>query len=287
MSERFAKLRDLDVFTDEMFNRIIAFQEKMHPAWDAAKSFSERIKGLPLHYLVFSNADRDPAVMAHTVAPFYPLRKEMRRIAECARRVAHETPIVCDFCCGNGFVGSLIGREGAHVIGVQPPQVKPNQIPEFYDAEHFERRIMPVEDIDFPFDVALSSWMPSGVNLTPQILGHQPKLIVFIFTDHVDPDTRVRQTGTDEAFDRLPENYKLIDAWSVTRPKDLFHEVWPDLTQSIEETRHVKIYADRPYHDIQVPDVEVVEVYDWERELEMAQLALAAKNELRSSGMAL
>ena len=78
----------------------------------------------------------------------------------------------------------------------------------------------------------------------------------------------------------------MIAEWTITRPKDLMHEIWPELTASIEETRHVKIYADTPYHDIDIrgeikadPDL-----YDWEQELSMALTALQAKEVLRSQG---
>ena len=155
----YEKLRDMGSFTDAMFNRIIAFQERRHSAWNPALPFAERIKDLPLHYLIFSNADRDPARYRHTVAPYYPLRNEMRRIAGYARLVA-DKPVVADLDCGNGFIGSLIAREGVRVIGVRDPHGKPNQIEDFHDAGCYEVRQSTIADIDFPLDVAFSSWMP-------------------------------------------------------------------------------------------------------------------------------
>jgi hypothetical protein len=79
----------------------------------------------------------------------------------------------------------------------------------------------------------------------------------------------------------------LIHEWGMTRPKDLFHEIWPDLTPSIEETRYVKIYADRAFQDIDIPDeLPPAESYDWERELEMALLARQAMEHLKAQGVA-
>ena len=280
----FEKLRDMESFTDDMFNRIIAFQERKHPAWDVNLPFGERIKNLPLHYLIFSNADRDPAKYGHTVAPYYPLHEETRKIAAYARLVA-EQPVIADLHCGNGFIGSLIAREGVRVIGVRDPQARPNQIEDFHDPDCYEFRNGTIARIDFPFDVALSSWMPSGKNLTPDLLRHQPKLIVFIYTEHTDDDGHP-QTGTPEAFTILPADYRLIDAWSVTRPRDLLHEVWPDLTPNIEEIRHTRIFAHAPWHDIRLPEeFDPGEPYDWEKELEMAALALGAKTMLREQGL--
>ena len=285
LEERFAPLRNMEQFTDAMFNRIVAFQERQHPAWDEQAPFSERIRNLPLHYLIFSNADRDPTRYAHTVAPFYPIRAEIRTIAACIRQVAAQ-PVVCDFQCRNGFVGSLLAREGVRVTGVRDGTVKPNQIENFYDRDLYELREGPLDQIDFPFDVAFNAWMPAGVNLTETILRYEPKMIVLIYTDHLDPQGR-RQTGTDEAFTRWPDRYRVVAQWSLTRPENLLHEIWPDLTPSIEEERHVRILADTPYHDIDVSGWPDAPPYDWEEELEMALLGLEAKEALRARGMKL
>ena len=285
MIPHFEPLRNMGPFSEDMFNRIIAFQERDHPAWKSEILFAERIKGLPLHYLVFSNPDRDPAKMGPTVAPIIPLRDEMRRIAAYARRVA-AAPVICDLHAGNGFVGSLLAREGLKVIGVRDPDAKPNQIKDFYDRDCYELREQTIESIDFPFDVAFSCWMPAGKNYTPEIVKHQPKLVVFIHTKHVNEETGKPQTGTPEAYADLPERYQLIHEWGMTRPKDLFHEIWPDLTPSIEETRYIKVYADRDYQHIEVEDDQPsAEPYDWEYELEMALLARQAMEHLRAQGV--
>lgn len=281
----FEKLRRLESFSEEMFNRIIAFQERLHPAWDQALPFDDRIRLLPLHALVFSNPDRDPAVHAPTVAPFYPLRAELRQIAQCARQVADD-PLVCDVHGRNGFIGSLLAREGVRVLGLTDPADKPNQIAEFYDRARYEPSGDSLETLTRPIDVALSAWMPAGVNRTPAIVAHAPKLIVFIHTDHADPASGRRQTGTAESYTQLPARYRQIAEWSIVRPKDLLHEVWPDLTPSIEETRHVRIFADEPYCGIHVErEMEAVDPYWWEQELDLALTALEAKEYLRARGV--
>ncbi|HHM05232.1 MAG TPA: hypothetical protein ENJ19_05760 [Gammaproteobacteria bacterium] len=285
MIEHFEPLRNMEAFTEDMFNRIIDFQERKHPAWDESLSFAERIKGLPLHNLVFSNPDRDPARFGPTVAPYFPLRDEIRRIVAYARQVA-EAPVFCDVHAGNGFIGSLIAQEEVNVIGVRDPSAKPNQIRDFYDRERYQMRETAIAAIDFAFDVAFSSWMPSGKNYTPEIVKHRPKLIVFVHTQHINEETGEPQTGVPEAFTDLPEHYTLIHEWGTIRPRDLFHEIWGDLTPSIEETRYTKVYTDVPYVDISVPDyLPPAHPYDWEKELEMALLALQAKEHLRAQGM--
>lgn len=276
----FEKLKDMGPFTDAMFNRIIAFQEKQHPAWDVRQDFDSRIKDLPLHALVFSNPDRDPQQYRHTVAPFYPLRDEMRRIAAYIRRLGDDVRTV-EFECGNGFIGSLLGREGVKVYGVRGEHHRPNQIESFFDPQVFSLMDDPGPQVDVAFNV----WMPAGVNLTPMMLEKQPKLVVLMYSAHSYQGRP--QTGTPEAFSELPANYKLIEEWSITRPADLFHAVWPDLTASIEEIRHTRIYAATDYFDISVDDIDDdgLPPYCWENELEMALLAHEARQFLQAKGI--
>ncbi|NOX43979.1 MAG: hypothetical protein GXP19_09645 [Gammaproteobacteria bacterium] len=281
----FEILKDMESFTEEMFNQIIAFQEKQHPAWNNDLPFDDRIKNLPLHYLVFSNADRNPATHGPTVAHYYPLRKEFTKIIHYAKQVA-DTPIICDLHARNGFIGSLLAREGGkdiNVIGLPNVDGKPNQIEKFFDSTHYEFYCGDGAQLDY--DVAFSSWMPSCKNITANILKKNPKLIVYIYTNHTDIITGERQTGTDESFTQLPEQYKLIDKWTINRPKDLFHDIWPDLTASLEEKRHVRIYALTPFHDIApFKPASPSAPYDWEKDLQMATLALQAKQTLRDGG---
>ena len=283
MQNKFEKLREMEAFTVDMFNNIVEFQEKQHPAWNEDAPFEDRIKNLPLHALIFSNPDRDPAKLAPTITHWYPLHTEIQTIARYMQQVA-EQPVMCDWGCNNGFIGGLIAREGLKGIGVREPLAKPSQIKNFYDKNCYEIREMPFADIDFSFDIAFCSWMSPGVNLTPQILRHKPKLIVYVYTDHVDNQGQ-RQVGTAEAFTELPDDYLLIDEWTINRPKDLLNEVWPDLTKSIEELRHTRIYASKAYHDITIELDRVIEPYSWERDLELALLSLEGKAELHAKGI--
>ena len=245
----FDKLRHMEAFSEAMFNRIIEFQEKLHKAWDASQPFAERISDLPLHALIFSNPDRDPQQFAATIAPFYPLRGEMQQIAYCIKQLG-DRPRVCDLHPGNGFIGSLLAREGVDVFGLRDGKGKPNQIAEFFDAECY--RFVEDDLASVECDVIFSAWMPSGINFTPAIVARRPKLIVFIHTDHIDESSDRHQTGTAEAFVDLPLPYKQILDWTIERPQDLLNEVWPELTASIAENRRVRIYADQPWHDIDI-----------------------------------
>jgi len=281
----FEKLRHMEAFSEAMFNRIVGFQEKQHKAWDADQPFDERISELPLHALIFSNPDRDPEKFAPTVAPFYPLRGEMQQIAHCIKQLddGKGKVNVCDLHPGNGFIGSLLAREGVSVFGLQDEAHKPNQIGSFYDADHY--RFISAGLADVECDVVFSAWMPSGENHTPAIVARKPKLIIFIHTDHIDESTGQYQTGTAEAFVDLPASYKQILEWTIERPKDLLNEVWPELTASIAETRRVRIYADSPWHDIDVgTGLEAESPYPWEMELDMALTAYQAKMMLRDQG---
>ncbi len=291
LPEEFAKLRGMESFTRLLFDRIIAFQERDHPAWDPSRPFAERIADLPLHALIFSNPDRDPAVHGQTVAPFYPLRGEIRQIAHLARQVADD-PVVVDVHGRNGFLGSLIGNEGVRVVSLRDEALLPSQIEDFCDPGVCRRLEIGIDEYDGPIDVAVSAWMPSGINRTPAIVAHRPALICFIFTEHRHEETGRRQTGTDEAYAGLPDDYRLLAEWSILRPKDLLHEAWPDLTPSIEEERWVRIYGRAPYHDIEIEppvsaDGDAADGYAWEADLEMALTVLRAKAFLRRQGHAI
>lgn len=292
----FEPLREMESFTKEMFNRIIDFQEKEHHAWNTNLSFNARIKGLPLHNLIFSNPDRNPATHSATVAAYYPLREEMQKIAFYVRQLA-DKPVVCDIYPGNGFIGSLLGREIAsdtrsenpEVIGLEnnTADIKPNQIESFLDAEHFAFRSEPFSELkdELDFDAALVSWPPANSNPSTELVLRQTKLIIYIFTQHVDEKTQQRQTGSEEMLAALADDYHLIDSWHVNRPKDILHDIWPDMTPSIAETRHVHIYAHNSVDDLQpAQGLAPLQSYDWEKDLQMALLALQAKQEVQNRG---
>lgn len=288
IEKEFEALRQMESFTEDMFNRIIAFQEKQHPAWNSELPFDERIKGLPLHYLVFSNADRDPAKFAPTIANYYPTRQEMQRLAYVIQQTSNN-PHVCELYCGNGFIGSLLARElttpgnKVPITGLQAYNVKPNQIESFFDAQHYQFSDSQLQNSQC--DTIFASWVPAGINPTPMILAKQPKLIVYMYTEHKNPETGERQSGTNDMFDGLEETYHIIDQWSITRPENLFHEIWPDLTPNIEETRHTRIYANNQLAKFELPDsLSEVAPYDWEQELAMAELALKAKKTIQAHG---
>jgi len=281
----FEILRNMDSFTEDMFNRIIGFQERDHAAWKPEPPFADKIKGLPLHYLMFSNADRNPATHGPTVAHFYPLRHEMYALAQYVKKVAPKA-VVVDAHARNGFVGSLLAREGLRVIGMRDPADKPNQIEDFFDPQCYEVRSGTLANVDFPVDVIFSAWMPSGQDITGEIERIAPKVVIYIFTEHAEPGTDRRQTGSDGAFgEHLSARYNLIDQWSVTREENLLRDVWPDLTGSIAETRHIRVYADTPFHGTKVDrSIVPAKVYSWEEDLLMAETALAAKRDIQSRG---
>lgn len=287
----FEPLRDMEAFTKDMFNRVIDFQEKEHYAWNANLAFGARIKDLPLHNLIFSNPDRDPAKYSATVAPYYPLREEIQKIAFYVAQLA-KNPVLCDLYPGNGFIGSLLGREMAthsstaeKVIGLTntPAEMKPNQIESFFDADHFTYSATPFNELNC--DAALVSWPPTDSNPSTQLVQRQTPLIIYIFTEHVDEKTKQHQTGSDAMLSALVNDYRLIDSWDVVRPKDILHDIWPDMTPSIEETRHVHIYAHNTVDELQpAKTLPPTQCYDWEKDLQMALLALQAKQEVQSRG---
>ena len=110
-------------------------------------------------------------------------------------------------------------------------------------------------------------------------------MIVYVYTDHVDQSSGKRQSGSKNMFDALSSQYHLLDSWSINRPKDILHDPWPDMTSSIEETRITKIYIKNMFQLSRISDPVSSLIYDWEKELQMALLAIEAKQNLRSRGI--
>lgn len=282
LADKFAPLKNMEQFTNDMFNRIIAFQEKDHPAWNENLAFSARIKDLPLHNLIFSNPDRDPNLYGPTIAAYFPLREEIQKLAQYAKHVS-TNPSAYDWYPGNGFIGSLLAREGLTVTGIKDNIAKDNQIKTFFDKDCYQ--FTDHKNISESCDLILASWMPPQVNPTPDILHLKPKLIAYVYTEHMDQSNEQRQTGTEDMFDALDNDYILVDSWSFHRPLNLLHEIWPDMTPSIEETRITRVYATKEAGVKKIESLETGSPYDWEQDLQMALLALEAKQQLRSRGM--
>jgi hypothetical protein len=135
-----------------------------------------------------------------------------------------------------------------------------------------------------------ASWPPPDTDPTTEIIAHNPKLIIYTFTDHINKDTGQRQVGSETMLQNIPSEYQLIDQWTVVRPENILHAIWPDLTPSIEETRHTHLYATRqamsqlkglaPFQ----ADANI-EPYSWEKELRMTELALEARQLIESKGI--
>ena len=282
----FEILRNMESFTKDMFNRIIAFQEKEHAAWNNSLPFDERITGLPLHYLIFSNADRDPATHGPTVAHYYPLRQEMQSIARYAKAASgNDNPVIVDAHGRNGFIGSLVAREAeCDVLGLTDADEKPNQIEKFA-SENYHPKVQSLADYHGPVDLLLSSWMPSNTDISDDVKRLHPTIVIYIFSEHTNPETGEWQTGKENAFgEQLGDDYHLIDDWQVIRQENLLHEVWPDLTGNIAETRFVRVYAKTGSGITQQELEDTDPSYDWEDELIMTETALAAKQEMMRRG---
>ena len=283
---KFLPLREMESFTEDMFNRIIAFQEQEHPAWNQALSFDERIIGLPLHNFIFSNPNRNPETSGPTLAHYYPLREENRKLAHYIKQIGKNAK-VCDVYPGNGIIGSLLAKEGVDVFGLTQNDVLPCQIDKFLDSNCYQLIDKPLADVDC--NVIFASWIPSDVNPTPAFLEKSPDLLIYVYTDHVDESSKKQQVGSKEMLMPLSDEYNLIDQWSVTRSKDILHAIWPDMTPSIEETRHTHIYLKNNFSSLRKYDSghEKFDGYDWETELLMTTLALEAKHLIETGKISL
>ncbi len=224
----------------EMLKSIIAFQKHKHPAWDDSIPFHSRIERLPLYSLEFNNPDRNSLEFGPTISHFPPRKSEMRAIALMCNNIGPDAQIL-DIGCGNGFLGSLLAREGLRVTGIDDLSWKPPQIPKFYDQDCYEF-ITPLSFKNFrkDFDVAFCSWMIPGINLTKEIIARNPSLIIHFYSKHIQNDG-CQETGLKEAF-ICPAGYQIVGGWKAETPGDFFSGIDKQLSSKPTKVRYVEIW---------------------------------------------
>lgn len=254
-------------FAIDMLTGISAFQLHQSPAWDEARTFDERIGRLPLYALEFNNHDRDNKRHGPTIAHFAPDRREMIALANTIRSIG-SSPRVLDIGCGNGFIGSLLAREGVSVTGIDDHSWRQPQIAHFYDPQLYSLRApQSLEDFNDHFDVAFCSWMLPDSNLTPLLVARKPALIIHIYTPHLEGSGR-RQTGTDAAY-MCPEGYRRLGAWATLTPENFFWDILPDPIRKIADTRIVETWCRDDVEDAilsQPTELETANPYHWDAE---------------------
>jgi SAM-dependent methyltransferase len=240
------------------------FQAHRHTAWDESVSFGDRISDLPLYALEFNNPDRDGDRQGPTVAHYSPARREIVALAKLCRALGQNVAVL-DVGCGNGFIGSLLAREGVRVIGIDDDSWKPPQIATFFDADTYERRApCSLGQFAEPFDVALCSWMVPGTNLTRAILTRRPSLVIHVYSSDRHEDGSIT-TGSAEAYD-CPPDYAPIGRWTVVTPHNFFAKLgFP--TGTPRKTRLVEAWRRQDVQDLELKPPELLsEEYSWQIE---------------------
>ena len=251
-----------------MLGNILRFQSYDHPAWDQQASFGTRIKDLPLYFLEFNHTGKDKDTQSVTVTHYAPRRAEMMALAHLIRSCGDNLQ-VCDIGCGNGFLGSLLAREGVKVFGIDDRSYKQPQIPNFFDSECYRVIETSLADLDIPFDVALCAWIEPNANLTPLIVDTKPALIIHILSPDRQTDG-TPTTGTQSAYTR-PEDYYPVAAWRTELPQDYFlpltRIVSANLESNSRKTGSVFIYARRDIRPLTfVSPRSFSDWYDWDHE---------------------
>lgn len=249
---------------ERILQNILQFQSMNHSAWDPEEEFSVRIKDLPLYYLEFNHPRRNQATQSVTVTHYVPCRREMMALSQIVRAFNQDFRI-CDVGCGNGFLGSLLAREGLNVFGIDDRSYKQPQISSFYDRKCYEILETSLSDPKISFDGAFCSWMTPGTNLTPEIIAKKPYLIIHVFS----PDRQSNgspTTGVPEAY-VYPVRYKLIAGWVSKVPRDYFLPLNSNLSGNLRKTRVVCVYAHVDLNPIaRIHPFDFVGTYDWDIE---------------------
>ena len=202
--------------------RIVSFEQKTHPAWDVRKRFNIRIKDMPLYFLLVNHFEKDNKVQSVTVTHYVPCRSEMMALAEIVKFYGNDLQ-TCDIGCGNGFLGSLLAREGLNVLGIDDRLHSQPQIPIFMDEDCYSFKERKLQDPDVTFDVGFCSWMNSKLNLTSQILEKNPMMIIHIFSSDRQNDG-TPTTGVPDAY-YPPDNYQFLIGWETILPSDFFKPI--------------------------------------------------------------
>jgi SAM-dependent methyltransferase len=248
-----------------MLSRIEAFQEHIHPVWDANAPFDTRIAGLPLYALTFNNYDRVDSLHGPTIAHYAPARSELRALARTIQSLDPQAAVL-DIGCGNGFVGSLLAREGARVIGIDDLSWKLPQIPHFYDPICYKLRTpKSLSTYEGNVDVAFCSWMVPDANLTKEIVEREPSLIIHVYSPH-DEDGGRRETGCTEAF-VCPERYSVLGGWAVFTPGSFFSDLDEVYSSKPDKIRLVEIWCfSEQLRRVRFTPPEQGTSYDWDLE---------------------
>jgi SAM-dependent methyltransferase len=115
-----------------------------------------------------------------------PRREEIQRFIEIAKAVhtGEGKPKILDIGCGVGFLAYLLAETGeVEVIGMDPIEYIETDNP--YQLPNLKLEVGNSKDAveryaNQNFDVVLNSWMPCGLNLTPDIRDIEAKVIIYI-----------------------------------------------------------------------------------------------------------
>lgn len=141
------------------------------------------MKKYPLAYTPFDQITSESFFIGpkpppqHHITHWVPRREDIVMIANAAKHVS-SNPTILDIGCGNGFLSYLLAREGVNVVGIDPDESHIVKSP--YKHDNLELIAGGVERMSqYDADVIFNSWMPLGVDITPQIVAQNAPMIVY------------------------------------------------------------------------------------------------------------
>ena len=162
----------------------------------------------PLRDITWENICGNLDVAA--VSFWAPRREEIQRFVEIAKsvHVGKGRPRILDVGCGTGFLAYLLAETGeVNVIGLDPeeslinnnPYLHPNLQLEVGDSMDAVKRYK-TQDLD----IVINSWMPGGLNLTPDIRDIGAKAIIYIREIQATgiPEYKYKEFFYEEGFDK-------------------------------------------------------------------------------------
>jgi SAM-dependent methyltransferase len=227
------------------------------------------------------------------VSYWVPRREEIQRIVEIAKAVSTGMPKILDVGCGTGFVAYLLALTNeVKVAGFDPdssllkdsPYRHPNlrlAVGDSLDALHL---------LSGKVDVVINSWMPTELNLTPDIRNIKAQAIVYVkdagggtgipasdYSPYIiegDCDRQARKKNPVPKSDFVSyepgENYRSAFMWRGPTVREIRLHVLGMDDEGIKEHDYniVEVQLQKNMAIPKLPAIAAPEKYRWEASLE-------------------
>jgi SAM-dependent methyltransferase len=229
-----------------------------------------------------------------------PRREEIQRFVEVAKAVhkGEDKPRVLEVGCGSGLLSYLMAKtEEVDVIGMDPSETLMEFCPYSHPNLKFEDGDSSgaVEKYKNQVDVVVNSWMPNGLNLTPNIRDINARSIIYVlerggstgisgYSYLNDPETAKNIPDDADMEDYISyspgKKYKGFCEWYGPVWNEVAHrliilkennpELYKRLFERLDNNNNVWVQLRKDVQLPKLPEINIPEEqkYPWEKDLE-------------------